>query len=108
MRDLRRELVGMRGRLVGRLAQRLGGGDLALLGTVVAALAAVDRTAIDGPIDSFASATVVDEADGSLALMLRGDDPNAVVRFPLAPIDAVALAGELIVAALPRLAAEAG
>jgi hypothetical protein len=41
--DLRERLVAMRGRLVDSLAQKISGGDLALLGSVAGAIAALDQ-----------------------------------------------------------------
>lgn len=91
----------MRRVLVRNLAARFDGGNLALLGTVQAAIGAVDRAALEGGVDQFAEIAVHDGPGRRVVLVLRAG--GAETHVPLSPADAVALAGELITAALPRL-----
>jgi hypothetical protein len=101
--DTRRQLLDMRERLVGNLGERIEGGDLALLAAVHGAMAAIeaaDRVLPDA--EQAARAVVTDTRDGPIALTLY-NEAEAVATIALPPIRALALAGELIRAAMPRV-----
>lgn len=102
---LRAALLDMRFSLVVRLARRFDGGTLALLGTVGAALAAVDRVgAAEEAAPAARRVTVCDRPDRPLGLTVFDDVAEVAVEVvALDPRQAVALAGELLAAALPRL-----
>ena len=101
--DTRRQLVDIRERLIGNLGERIEGGDVTLLSAVNGALAAIDA-ADRGPdeADPMARAVVTDAPGLPITLALYGDDGRAAAVL-LTPLRAVALAGSLIEAALPRL-----
>jgi hypothetical protein len=100
---LRVRLIAMRAELVERLAcDGIEGGTLALLAGINAAIEACDLAA-ERPADMVANGRAVLSDDGAaitLTLYTRADPVAAVA---LAPHRAVALAGELIAAALRRL-----
>jgi hypothetical protein len=103
--DTRRHLVDMRERLIGNLDARIEGGDLALLAAVNGALSAIDAEGDHpAPIDAepAARAIVVDIPGEPVGLTLYSQE-GRVAAVDLAPGRAIALAGELIRAALPRL-----
>jgi hypothetical protein len=81
-----------------RLIGQIEAGQLALLAGINGALAAIDSE--DLTAEPAARADVSD--DGQIRLTLYRDD-GAAFAAPLAPGRAVALAGELIAAALPKL-----
>jgi hypothetical protein len=95
----RSRLCGMRAELVERLARRIEGGDLALVGTVHAALAAVDST----PIEAVAAARAVVADDGRTIRLTFYAEDGAACGLELDPAYAVALAGRLIDAASVRM-----
>jgi hypothetical protein len=97
--DLRSRLCDMRAELVERLARRIDGGDLVLLGTVHGAIAAVDAV----PEDVVPAARAVVSDDGeAIRLVFYGED-GATCGLELDPAHAVRLAGRLIEAASARL-----
>jgi hypothetical protein len=101
--DTRRQLAAMRVRLVSNLGEQIEGGNLALLAAVNGALSAIE--AVDAAIpdaEAAARAVVTDTLDGPIALTLY-NEAEAVATIALPPIRALALAGELIRAALPRV-----
>jgi L-alanine-DL-glutamate epimerase-like enolase superfamily enzyme len=101
MTALRAMLADMQASLVERLARRFDGGNLALLGTVGTALAALDRAGVDSAATG-RSVVVCQRPGGALTVVVtRAEDAEAV---ELDPHSAIALAGELIAAALPGLA----
>jgi|SRR5579884_2280081 len=99
---LRTKLLDMRASLVERLAHRLDGGNLALLGTVAAAIAAVERAGADGA-EPAQHVAVIDRPGEPIEIMLLSSAAGQIAAA-LDPPQAIELAGELIAAALPRLA----
>jgi hypothetical protein len=91
-------LVELRAGLLADMDRQIEAGPLALLTGISAALAAIDSE--DLPAEPVTRAVVSD--DGQIRLTLYRDDGEAVAVV-LAPVRAVALAGELIAAALPKL-----
>ena len=89
----------MRGALVERLGRRVEGGDLALLGSVHGAIAAVD--AVPGEVAPAARAAVAD--DGEVIRLVFYAEDGAACGLELAPAHAVRLAGRLIAAASAKL-----
>jgi hypothetical protein len=97
--ETRQRLVEMRSGLLADMDRQIEAGQLALLAGINAALGAIDGEAV--PADPAARVVVSD--DGQIRLTLYRDD-GAAFATPIAPGRAVALAGELIAAALPKLA----
>jgi hypothetical protein len=81
-------------------ADALDGGLLRLLGDTSAALAAIDR---QPPADAEPAARVVVSDDGREIRLTLYTENGAAFAAPIAPGRAVALAGELIAAARPKL-----
>jgi hypothetical protein len=82
-----------------RLERRIDGGVMALLGTVNAALAAVDAV----PVDVALAARAVVSDDGKVIRLMFYAEDGAACGLELDPAHAVSLAGRLIEAALARL-----
>jgi hypothetical protein len=101
--DTRHQLLDMRERLIGNLGERIEGGDLTLLAAVNGALAAIDA-ADRGLADAEPGVRVIvtDIPGEPIALALYAEDTR-VVGGELSPVRALALAGELLGAALRRL-----
>ena len=99
MSDLRARLYHMRAGLVGRLAKRIEGGDLALLGTVHGAIEAV--AAVPEEAAPAARAAVTD--DGEVIRLSFYSADGASCGLELDPAHAVDLAGRLFAAASARL-----
>ena len=102
---LRARLLAMRAELVERLAcDKIEGGTLALLAGINAAIEAYEAAA-EEPADVVATGRAVLSDDGAAITLTLYTQANPVAAVALAPHRAVALAGELIAAALPRLGA---
>jgi hypothetical protein len=91
----------MRERLIGNLGRRIEGGDLALVAAIAGALAAIEACK---PSDVELAARAVVSDDGCEIRLTLYNENGAAFAAPIAPGRAVALAGELIAAALPKLA----
>lgn len=102
--ELRRRLVVMRAELVESMARdQIDAGTLALLAGVAAAIDATEAAG-DAPASAItALRAVLADDDKAITLTLYGEAGD-VAAVTVAPQRAVALAGELIAAALPRLA----
>ena len=90
----------MRRQLVGKLRRKLDGGALTLLGSINGALVAIDAEMLL-EADLVDRAVVADSGRSIQLAVCAGADK--VVAVELSPARAVALAGELIRAALLRL-----
>jgi hypothetical protein len=99
---LRAQLADMAAVLIERLCGRIEGGSLALLGSVGALLDALDHQLPPGEA-SPATRAVVSDDGREITLTLYGEAGIPAVAVVLGPARAVALAGELIASALPRL-----
>ena len=97
--ETRQRLVELRAGLLADMDRQIEAGPLALLTGISAALAAIDSE--DLPAEPVTRAVVSDD-DGQIRLTLYLDDGEAMAVV-LAPVRAVALAGELIQAAVLRL-----
>jgi hypothetical protein len=97
---LRAQLDDMRVALIEQLCCRIEGGSLALLGSVGAGLDALDRVPLEA---SPATRAVVSDDGREIRLTLYGEAGVPAVGVALDPARAVALAGDLIASALPRL-----
>jgi len=95
----RAQLCNRRAELVGALAQRVDDGDLLLLGSVEAALAAIDTAPED--VETAARAVVSDH--GEVIRLTFYSENGAGRGLELEPAHAVKLAGELLEAAASRL-----
>lgn len=91
----------MRQALVNRLARRLDGEALALLGTVGTALTAIDRAACD---DGAAACRLAVAEAPNIAVIFFDDAGEPRAAAALDPREAIAIAAELIAVALPALA----
>jgi hypothetical protein len=101
---MRQQLVDMRERLIGNLGEKIEGRDLALTAAVNGALSAVEAgDAVLPDAEPAARAVVADIPGEPIALTLYRE-AEAVAMIALPPIRALALAGELIGAAIRRLA----
>jgi hypothetical protein len=85
--------------LVGKLEQRIDGGVMALLGSVNAALAAVDSA----PVEAVAAARAVVADDGEAIRLTFYAADGGACGLELDPAHAVRLAGRLLEAASARL-----
>jgi hypothetical protein len=101
--DTRQQLVAMRSRLVGGLGEKIEGGDLSLLAAVNGALSAVEAVDAVLPDAEAAARAVVSDVPGEPIALTLYREAEAVSQIALPPIRALALAGELIRAAVPRL-----
>ncbi|HVB16496.1 MAG TPA: hypothetical protein VNF04_08190 [Stellaceae bacterium] len=98
-------MIAMRGDLVEQMARDgIEGGTLALLAGVNAAIEACEATA-ETPVDMPATGRAILSDDGAAITLTLYRKAAAVAAVTLAPRRAVALAGELIAAALPKLRA---
>jgi hypothetical protein len=97
------QLAAMRERLVGNLGKQIEGGDIALLAAVNGALAAVEAADAVLPDAEAAARAVVTDAEGEPIALVLYKEAETVATIALPPIRALALAGELIRAAMPRV-----
>ena len=101
--ETRQQLVAMRGRLLDDLGSRIDGGNLSLLTAIGGALAAIDAESGE-PADAepMARAIVTDAPGLPIGLALYAADGKAAA-VELLPLRALALANQLLAAALARL-----
>jgi hypothetical protein len=100
---LRAQLFDMRAALIEKLGQRIDGGALALLGSVGAAIAALDD---DLAVEPAAGRAILADDGQAIRLAIVGQAGEAAAA-ELSPASAITLAGRLIGAARRRLAASA-
>jgi hypothetical protein len=96
--ETRERLIDMRKALLADMDRQIEAGSLVLLAGIGAALAAIDGEA--GAAERAGRAVVSD--DGQIRPAVYRDDGEPVAVM-IAPVRAVALAGELVAAALPKL-----
>ncbi len=102
---LRAHLIAMRAEPVNWLVRDgIEGGTLALWAGINAAIEATEA-AVEAPAVMVAAVRAVVSNDGRLIRLTVYREARAVAAVTLAPRRAVALAGELIAAALPKLRA---
>ena len=97
--DLRDRLLGMRAVLLAGLEKQIDAGHLALLAGINAALLAADAQAVAA--EDAARAIVADDGSAIRLVLYREDE--AVAAVTVNPVRAIALAGDLIAAAAPKL-----
>ena len=99
--ETRQRLIEMRTGLLAAMDRQIEAGQLARLAGINAALVALN---IEGCSNGEPAACAVVSDDGSEIRLTLYAENGAAFAAPIAPGRAVALAGELIAAALPKLA----
>jgi hypothetical protein len=94
---LRKKLAKMRDEELETMIRR---GQLPRIGAIEAVLAALDEL----PAEAQSAARVVVSDDGETVRVALYTEIGAIAAAPVAPARAIALAGELIAAAAPKLA----
>jgi hypothetical protein len=101
--DARAQLVDMREHLIANLGERIVGGDLTLLAAVNGAMSAIEAVDAVLPDAEMAARAVVSDIPGEPIALTLYREAETVAQIALPPIRALALAAQLIEAALPRL-----